>query len=59
MNRTAAQKGEGIEYFILLFGLAIILMITGGRRASIDSSLIKNEDRPAAGGNYNQVAKAV
>lgn len=59
MNWTAAQKGEGIEYFILLFGLAIILLISGGGKASIDSSLAKNEDRPAAGGNYNKVAKAV
>lgn len=39
MNWTASQKGEGIEYFILLFGLAIILLVTGGGKASIDSSL--------------------
>lgn len=39
MNWTGAQKGEGIEYFILLFGLAIILLITGGGKASVDSSI--------------------
>ena len=32
-------KGEGLEYFVLLFGLAIILLIDGGGRASIDATL--------------------
>lgn len=41
MNWTGTQKGEGIEYFILLFGLAIILLMAGGGKASIDSSLAK------------------
>jgi putative oxidoreductase len=39
MNWTGTQKGEGIEYFLLLFGLAIILLITGGGKASIDAVL--------------------
>ena len=33
------NKGEGYEYFILLFGLAIISLIAGGGKASIDSAL--------------------
>ncbi len=33
------NKGEGFEYFILLFGLAIVLMITGGGKASVDAAL--------------------
>src|SRR5258706_13181688 len=37
MNWAGTQKGEGIEYFLLLFGLAIILLITGGGKASIDA----------------------
>lgn len=37
MNWTGAQKGEGIEYFILLFGLAIVLLITGGGKGSVDA----------------------
>lgn len=34
-----ANKTEGLEYFILLFGLAIIVLIAGGGRASIDGQL--------------------
>lgn len=36
-------QGEGVEYFILLFGLVIILLITGGGKASIDATLIKDK----------------
>jgi putative oxidoreductase len=37
-----SQKGEGLEYFILLFGLAIITLINGGGKASVDSLIAKN-----------------
>jgi len=33
------NKGEGLEFFILLFGLVIILLVLGGGRASIDAAL--------------------
>ncbi len=33
------NKGEGLEYFILLFGFVIILLITGGGKASMDASI--------------------
>lgn len=33
------NKGEGLEYFILLFALVIITIISGGGRASIDAAL--------------------
>ncbi|MDP4284540.1 MAG: DoxX family protein [Bacteroidota bacterium] len=36
-----AGKSEGLEYFILLFGLAIISLILGGGKASIDAALAK------------------
>ncbi len=36
------NKGEGLEYFILLFGLAIISLIAGGGKASIDALISKN-----------------
>src|SRR5260221_8516617 len=39
MNWAGRQKGEGIEYFLLLFGLAIILLVTRGGKASIDAAL--------------------
>ena len=33
------NTGEGLEYFILLFGLAIISLVAGGGRASVDSAI--------------------
>lgn len=39
---AVSQKGEGFEYFILLFGLAIITLINGGGKASVDSVIAKN-----------------
>jgi len=38
---SQANQGEGLEYFILLFGLATISLIAGGGRASIDSGIAK------------------
>ena len=35
------NQGEGLEYFILLFGLAIISLIAGGGKASIDAAITK------------------
>ncbi len=34
-------KGEGWEYFILLFGLSLIALIAGGGKANVDSSIAK------------------
>lgn len=34
-----ANKGEGLEYFILLFGLAIIALIEGGGKVSLDGAI--------------------
>ena len=50
MNWYGTQKGEGIEYFLLLIGLAVILLITGGGRASIDAAISNargNNTRPS------------
>jgi putative oxidoreductase len=44
------NTGEGLEYFILLFGLAIITLIAGGGRASADAAITKgilNRQRPS------------
>ena len=44
------NKGEGLEYFILLFGLAVISLISGGGRASIDAAITNprsNNTRPS------------
>lgn len=36
---SEANKGEGLEYFILLFGLSLIVLIAGGGKASIDGAI--------------------
>ncbi len=42
MNWTGTQKGEGIEYFIMLLCLALILIIAGGGKASVDAAITRN-----------------
>jgi putative oxidoreductase len=43
MNWTKqANQGEGLEYFILLFGLAIVSLIAGGGKASVDAAIATN-----------------
>ena len=39
MNWSGSQKGEGIEYHLLALGLALIVMIYGAGRASVDARL--------------------
>ena len=39
MNWFGAQKGEGIEYFLLAIGLALALLVGGGGRWSVDHAL--------------------
>lgn len=42
MNWSAQQgKIEGLEYFILLFGLGAISLLAGGGRASVDAGISK------------------
>ena len=36
------NKGEGFEFFILLFGLALIALILGGGKASVDAAIANN-----------------
>lgn len=37
MNWYGSQKGEGFEYHLLAIGLALIVLIHGGGKASLDS----------------------
>src|SRR6266446_3838821 len=39
MNWMGAQKGEGFEYHLLAIGLALIVIVAGGGKWSIDSLL--------------------
>lgn len=41
MNWFGMQKGEGIEYFILVVGLAIVILIGGSGRCAIDNLISK------------------
>lgn len=41
MNWSGQQKGEGIEYFLLLFAIAIAIMIRGSGAWSIDGILAR------------------
>lgn len=46
MNWSGSQKGEGIEYHILAFAIALALMIRGGGLLSIDSALYRGSKVP-------------
>jgi putative oxidoreductase len=39
MNWSGNEKGEGFEYHLLAIGLALIVLIQGGGKASLDSVL--------------------
>ncbi len=41
MNWFGAQKGEGIEFFILAIGTALALLVLGGGKASLDRLLAR------------------
>lgn len=43
MNWYGNQKGEGIEFFLLLIGLSVILLLTGGGKASVDAAITKRD----------------
>lgn len=42
MNWSGNQAGEGIEYHLLVMGMALALMVRGGGRASLDRLLCRN-----------------
>jgi putative oxidoreductase len=39
MDWAGNQRGEGIEYFIILLGVALTVIIAGGGKASVDAAL--------------------
>lgn len=43
MNWAGTQKGEGFEYHLLMIGMAISLIITGGGKASLDAYFSRNK----------------
>jgi putative oxidoreductase len=49
MNWEGAKAGEGFEYHLLAIGLALIVVVAGGGRASVDRALMRR--RRAEGGS--------
>ena len=47
MNWSGTQKGEGYEYHLLTIGLALIVLIYGAGKASIDRALSARESAGA------------
>jgi len=43
MNWFGNQKGEGYEYHLLVIGIGIALMITGGGKWSLDGAIAKRD----------------
>ena len=58
MNWAGTQGGEGIEYFVLLLGTALVLLVTGGGKASVDVWLVTNPAKKAIrkSENYQSLA---
>lgn len=48
MNWAGNQKGEGFEYHLLALAAALVLMIDGGGRASLDHVLTGRDDTVVA-----------
>jgi putative oxidoreductase len=46
MNWLGSQKGEGFEYHLLALGLALIVLIHGAGRASLDGLIAGRRARP-------------
>jgi putative oxidoreductase len=43
MNWFGNQKGEGYEYHLLVIGIGVALMITGGGKWSLDGAIAQKE----------------
>jgi putative oxidoreductase len=48
INWTGQQKGEGIEYHLLVLGVALLVMVKGSGAASVDLALSRQMAEPAA-----------
>jgi len=46
MNWTGAQKGEGFEYHLLAIALAIVVMINGAGKWSLDGLVARSTEKP-------------
>jgi putative oxidoreductase len=46
MNWTGQQKGEGVEFHLLVLGLALLVMVKGSGAASVDLALSREAGQP-------------
>lgn len=46
MNWSGAQKGEGFEYHLLAIALALVVMINGAGKWSLDGLVARSSDKP-------------
>ena len=46
MNWSGAQKGEGFEYHLLAIALAVVVMINGAGKWSLDGLVARSSDKP-------------
>jgi putative oxidoreductase len=53
MNWYGNQKGEGFEYHILAFGLALVVIVSGGGRLSVDRLLARRLEVQPVGQKQN------
>ena len=44
MNWSGNQKGEGYEYHLLVLGICMALLVTGGGKFSFDNLIVKSHD---------------
>ena len=44
MNWSGNQKGEGYEYHLLVLGICMALLVTGGGKYSFDNLIVKSHD---------------
>jgi len=54
MNWAGTQKGEGFEYHLLAIGLAIVVILSGGGKWSIDRLLARRLELQPAKQNENR-----
>jgi len=46
MNWSGAQKGEGFEYHLLAIALALVVMINGAGKWSLDGLVARSTNKP-------------
>jgi len=59
MNWSGAQKGEGIEYHLLVLAITVVLMLRGAGAWSVDRILTQRQAGPIGDAKFVQELPAV